>query len=155
MSESENHRTVLLVMGCPKVPVQTSLVLYLAGRMKKAGIRTIIAGTPSARQLIRVADSEGHYIMEMRDLDQVIGQLAEKELTITDSYVFVHNDAGVSYAATIEALTDTSTTSIIFGEEANQIADTITFPCSVIAEPATHNPMSLKRKLDEAAPWDV
>ena len=56
MPEEPSQRTALLVMGCPKVPVQTSLVLYLAHRMKKAGIRTIIAGTPSARQLIRVAD---------------------------------------------------------------------------------------------------
>lgn len=155
MTDSATGRTALLVMGCPKVPVQTSLVLYLAGRLKKAGIRTIIAGTPSARQLIRVADPDGHYIAEMKDLDQVIGLLADGDLTVTDSYVYVHNDAGISYAATIQSLTNAQVTAIIFGEEAMQVAEEIAFPCRIIAEPATHNPMPLKKKIDEAAPWDV
>ncbi|HWQ65293.1 MAG TPA: DUF1890 domain-containing protein [Methanospirillum sp.] len=155
MPEDPPVRTVLLVMGCPKVPVQTSLVLYLAGRMKKAGVRTIIAGTPSARQLIRVSDVDGHYIMEMKDLDQVISHLAEGELIVTESFVFVHNDAGISYAASIQALTQAPVTAIIFGEEAHQVAKEITFPCTIIAEPATHSPMLLKKKIDEGTPWDV
>ncbi len=155
MSEELQDRKVLLVMGCPKVPVQTSLVLYLAGRMKKAGMHTIIAGTPSARQLIRVADVDGHYTAEMKDLDQVIGQLADGELTVSESYVFVHNDAGVSYAASIQSITGSAISAIIFGEDAGQVAEEITFPCRIIADPATHNPMTLKKKIDEAAPWDV
>ncbi|HOL42176.1 MAG TPA: DUF1890 domain-containing protein [Methanospirillum sp.] len=155
MPEEPTHRAALLVMGCPKVPVQTSLVLYLAHRMKKAGIRTIIAGTPSARQLIRIADPEGHYIMEMKDLDATIAALANGDLPITESYVFIHNDAGISYAATIASLTHRPVTAIIFGEEAEQISHEITFPCTVIAEPAIHNPMPIKIKLEEAAPWDA
>jgi hypothetical protein len=155
MTDTTTGRTALLVMGCPKVPVQTSLVLYLAGRLKKAGIHTIISGTPSARQLIRVADAEGHYITDMKDLDQTIGQLAEGNLAVSESFVYVHNDAGVSYAATIQSLTRAPVTAIIFGEEAVQVSEEITFPCRIIAEPATHNPMSLKKKIDEAAPWDV
>lgn len=155
MPEEPSQRTALLVMGCPKVPVQTSLVLYLAHRMKKAGIRTIIAGTPSARQLIRVADPDGHYTMEMKDLDTTIAALSEGKLTVTDSYVFVHNDAGISYAATIRFLTDRPVTAVIFGEEAEEVSQEITFPCRIIAEPATHNPMPLKHRLEEAAPWDA
>jgi hypothetical protein len=142
-------------MGCPKVPVQTSLVLYLAHRMKKAGVKTIIAGTPSARQLIRVADPDGHYIMEMKDLDATIAALAEGSLSITESYIFVHNDAGISYAATVQSLTNKPVMAIIFGEEADIIAHEITFPCTIIAEPAIHNPMPLKIKLEEAMPWDA
>lgn len=155
MPEETTGRVALLVMGCPKVPVQTSLVLYIANRMKKAGIHTVIAGTPSARQLIRVADPDGHYIMEMKDLDATIGNLADGEMTVTESYVFVHNDAGISYAATMQSLTKKPVTAIVFGEEAEQIAHEITFPCTVIAEPAVHNPMPLKRKIDEVVPWAV
>jgi hypothetical protein len=155
MPPEENIRVALFVMGCPRVPVQTSLVLYLASRMKKAGIHTIIAGTPSARQLIRVADPDGHYIMEMKDLDAVIGSLAEGEMQVTESYVFVHNDAGVSYAASIQSLSGSQVTAIVFGEDANSIMADITFPCRVISEPVTHNPMPLKRKIDEVAPWDA
>lgn len=155
MPEEQSRRVALLVMGCPKIPVQTSLVLYLANRMKKTGIHTIIAGTPSARQLIRVADPDGHYTMEMKDLDGTIADLAEGKLTVTESYVFVHNDAGISYAATMESLTKKPVTVIIFGEEAEQISKEITFPSTIIAESATHNPMTLKRKIEEAAPWDV
>ena len=155
MPEDSERRVALLVMGCPKVPVQTSLVLYLAHRMKKAGIRTIIAGTPSARQLIRVADPDGHYTMELKDLDVTISSLADGELSVTDSYVFVHNDAGISYAATMESLTKKPVTAIIFGEEADLLTKEIEFPCTIIAEPATHNPMPLKRKIEEEAPWDA
>ncbi|NLV28039.1 MAG: DUF1890 domain-containing protein [Methanomicrobiales archaeon] len=155
MPEDESRRVALLVMGCPKVPVQTSLVLYLAHRLKKAGIKTIIAGTPSARQLIRVADPDGHYTMEMKDLDATIAALADEKLSVTDSYVFVHNDAGISYTATMVSLTKKPVTAIIFGEEAEQMKQEITFPCTVIAQPATHNPMPLKKKIEEAAPWDV
>ena len=155
MPKEPTQRVALLVMGCPKVPVQTSLVLYLSNRMKKAGIRTIIAGTPSARQLIRVADPDGHYTMEMKDLDATIAALAEGTLSVTDSYVFVHNDAGISYAATLESLTNRPVTAIIFGEEAEMMTREISFPCTIISEPAIHNPMPLKRKLEEVAPWDV
>lgn len=155
MPPEQIQRVVLLVMGCPKVPVQTSLVLYLASRMKKTGIHTIIAGTPSARQLLRVADPDGHYIMEMKDLDATIGSLADGEMEVTESFVFVHNDAGVSYAATIQSLTNHQVTAIIFGEDVENIVREITFPCRVIAEVATHNPMPLKRKIEEVAPWDV
>ena len=155
MPPEQIQRVVLLVMGCPKVPVQTSLVLYLASRMKKAGIHTIIAGTPSARQLLRVADPDGHYIMEMKDLDATIGSLADGEMEVTESFVFVHNDAGVSYAATIQSLTNHQVTAIIFGEDVENIVQEITFPCRVIAEVATHNPMPLKRKIEEVAPWDA
>ena len=155
MPEERDRKVTILVMGCPKVPVQTSLVLYLAHRMKNAGYQTIIAGTPAARQLIRVADPDGHYIMEMKDLDATIAALAEEKLPVTNSFVFVHNDAGISYAATMQSLTNKPVTAIIFGEEAEQVTSEITFPCTIIADPAIHNPMPLKRKIEEAAPWDA
>lgn len=155
MTTDLHERTVLLVMGCPKVPVQTSIVLYLSGRMKKSGVRAIIAGTPSARQLIRVADTDGYYTDRMADLDRTINDLAEGTLTVSETFVFVHNDAGVSYAATIQSITGQPVTAIIFGAEAEQVAAEITFPCTIIAEPATHNPMPLKKKIEEAAPWAV
>ncbi|MBO4354994.1 MAG: DUF1890 family protein, partial [Methanomicrobium sp.] len=49
----KNIDRALLVLGCPQVPIQTTAVLYIAGRLKKAGIRTVIAGTPSARLLVK------------------------------------------------------------------------------------------------------
>jgi hypothetical protein len=87
--------------------------------------------------------------------DATIAALAEGTLSVTDSYVFVHNDAGISYAATLESLTKRPVTAIIFGEEAELMTREISFPCTIIAEPAIHNPMPLKRKLEEVAPWDV
>ncbi len=152
---TDNSKTILLVMGCPKVPAQTSLVLYTAGMIKKRGHQVLIAGTPSADNIIKVADFEGHYTGKILILDKVINDLAEHKLMVDCSYVFVHNDAGVSYAATISALTEKPTTAIIFGENADNLVKEITFPCSVISDPVTHNPMPLKRKIDEVKPWDA
>lgn len=61
----------------------------------------------------------------------------------------------MSYAASIQSITGIPIRATVFGEEAGQIAGKVTFPCRIIADPATHNPMTLRKKNDEAAPWDV
>ena len=148
-------KTALIVLGCPKIPIQTSMVLYLAHRLSQANIHTTIAGTPSARQLIRVADPAGHYVEELVDLDACIDELAEGKRSPDSVFVYIHNDAGISYAATIHALCSARMYTLIFGEEANQLSELIEFPCTIIADPSEHNPMKLKQKLEATAPWDV
>ena len=44
--------TALLVLGCPQVPVQTSIALYLINRLKKAGFVPVVAGNKSANTLL-------------------------------------------------------------------------------------------------------
>ncbi len=151
----DEGKTALIMLGCPQVPVQTSAAIYLAYRLKRSGVRAVIAGTPSARKLVQLADPEGHYIGSVEDLDKCIAGMAEGKKTYHSSFVFIHNDAGVSYAATTAAISGGQVYPVIFGSEAEALAAAIEFPCTKIVAPATHNPMPLKRKIDEVMGWDA
>src|SRR5512138_2555026 len=94
----------LLVMGCPEVPVQTSIVLYLSNKLQKAGFHATIAGTDAALKLMKVSDPEAHYIKDTVDLDQCIADLAEKRYDFDLCFVFMHSDAGMAYGATMSAI---------------------------------------------------
>ena len=145
--------TALLVLGCPQVPVQTSIALYLINRLKKAGIVPTVAGNKAANTLLVVADPDRHYLGEVMDLDRAVVMITEKKRDFDRCFVFIHNDAGVSYAATMGAISKARLYTIIYGEHYDQIVASINFPCTNIAAKAVHNPMPLKKMLDEVAPW--
>lgn len=145
----------LLVLGCPQVPIQTTAVLYIAGRLKKAGIGTVIAGTPAARLLIKYGDIDGHYIDEIKDLDTVIDQVAEKKESYPTCFVFIHNDAGVSYAATMNSLLDGVVYPVVFGSDAEKMSDMIDFECEKITAVAAHNPKPLISAINRVLKWDA
>ena len=155
MRITENRNSALLVLGCPQVPVQTTAVLYIASRLKKAGIIPVIAGTPSARMLIKYADFEGHYINELRDLDMTIDAIIEKGEYYPLCFVFIHNDAGISYAATMDSIMQSEIHPVIFGSSAEELSEQITFDCEKIVAVAAHNPKPLIKKIDEMMKWDV
>ena len=87
--------TALLVLGCPQVPVQTSIALYLINRLKKAGIMPTVAGNKAANTLLVVADPDRHYLGEVMDLDRAVVQITEKKRDFDRCFVFIHNDAGL------------------------------------------------------------
>ena len=97
-------KTALLVLGCPQVPVQTSIALYLMNRLTKAGIVPVAAGNKAANTLLVVADQDRHYLGEVIDLDRAVALISEKKRDFDQCYVFIHNDAGVTYAATMGAI---------------------------------------------------
>ncbi len=148
-----SQKTAILVLGCPQVPVQTSIALYLAHRLRQAGITPVMAGNRSAVTLLVVADPERRYLGEAIDLDRAIGQISEKKRDFDLCFVFIHNDAGVSYAATMSAISNAKLYAVIYGEHYDTVAASIDFPCTNIAAKAVHNPMPLKKLLDEEAPW--
>jgi hypothetical protein len=155
-SETRNEgKSAVLVLGCPQVPVQTGIALYLLNLLRKKGIRAILAGNRAARLLIEVSDPERHYISEVMDIDRFIGEIVEKKRHFDYHFIFIHNDAGVSYAATIQAITGKTVVALIYGEHFQEMADAIEFPCEKIAAKAVHNPMPLKNKIDEVFPWVV
>ena len=148
MPEQQAERVALLVLGCPEVPVQTSIALYLMGALRKKGIRPVVAGTKAARMLLDVADLERHYVGNLVDLDHCIGEIAEKRKDADLCFVFVHKDAGISYTATLSSLSRAKVIALIFGEHARELAGQITFPCETVVAKATHNPMPLKALID-------
>ncbi len=151
--EGQPTRSALLVLGCPQVPVQTSIALYLMHRLRQAGITPVVAGNRSAITLLVVADPKREYLGEAHDLDRMIDQITEKKRDFDLCFVFIHNDAGISYAATMGAILKARLYTIIYGEHFDQIVASIDFPCQNIAAKAVHNPMPLKKILDEVAPW--
>lgn len=148
-------KTALLVLGCPQVPVQTSIALYLMHRLRQAGIEPVVAGNRSAITLLVVADPKRQYLGEASDLDRMIDQITEKHRNFELCFVFIHNDAGISYAATMGAILNTRLYAVIYGEHFDQIVSSVDFPCTTIAAKAVHNPMPLKKMIDEVAPWAV
>ncbi|MBP7411946.1 MAG: DUF1890 domain-containing protein [Methanoculleus sp.] len=154
MTENDN-RNALVLLGCPQVPVQTSMALYLVHNLAQRGIRPVIAGTPAARKLMEVADPGRHYLEEMIDIDAAIDEITEKRRDFDLCFVFIHNDSGVAYAGTMAYISRARVYALIFGEHAENLAGEIEFPCEVVAAKATHNPMPLKRRLDEVMQWAV
>ena len=146
--EIQPKTKALLLMGCPEVAVQTSLVLYTSHLLMNKGCTVLIAGNNSALELIRMADPEGHYVKESADIDTTIGDLAQKVFDPDICYVFIHNDAGVSYLATVNALISGEAVGVIFGHEPQKLAA----QCSeadlkCIWARAVHNPSPLKSKI--------
>lgn len=145
--------TALLVLGCPQVPVQTSIALYLMNQLKKAGITPVVAGNKAANTLLVVADQDRHYLGEVLDLDRAVALISEKKRDFDSCYVFIHNDAGVSYAATLGAISKAKLFAIVYGEHYEEQVKKIEFPCTTIAAKAVHNPLPLKKAIDEVKPW--
>ncbi|GLI47650.1 DUF1890 domain-containing protein [Methanoculleus bourgensis] len=156
MSEKNtSEKTALILLGCPQVPVQTSMALYLAYGLSQRGIRPVVAGTTAARRLMEVADPGRHYLGEMADLDATIDEITGKVRDFDLCFVFIHNDSGVAYAGTMAYISRARLYALLFGEHAEDLAGEIEFPCEVIAAKAVHNPMPLKRRLDEVMQWAV
>jgi hypothetical protein len=143
------------MLGCPQVPVQTGVALYLVSRLRKRGITPVIAGNRAARMLIEVSDPDRHYTGEMIDLDRCIGEIADKKRDFDLCFVFIHNDAGVTYGATMHAISRASIIVVVYGGHFEEMLASITFPCEKIAAGAEHNPAPLRQKIDEVLPWIV
>jgi len=149
----QGKKTALLLLGCPEVPVQMGIALYLASRFEKSGISPVIAGNPSVIQLIRVSDPDQHYVKRVMNLEKAMADLIEKRTHPDIIVSFAHNDAGISYAATVRHVSPSRLYLIIFGREAESLAGLAEFECEKIVERAVHNPGQLKKKIDQVFGW--
>jgi hypothetical protein len=141
-------KRVLLMMGCPEVPVQMSIALYLSHRLTKAGLDVTVAGTDAALKLLAVSDADGHYVKNVMDLDLCLADIIEKRREFDVCFAFMHNDAGMTFAATMSAISTALLYVVVFGKNAEHLAETIEFKCQKIVAKAVHNPMPLKNKID-------
>ena len=140
---------VLLMMGCPEVPIQTSIALYLSHKLTKLGFDVTVAGTEAATRLLKVSDSDGYYAKKLVNLDKTLEDIMEKITDFDICFAFMHNDAGMTYAATMSAVSQSRLYSIVFGRNAEALAETIEFDCEKIVSKDVHNPVRLKNKLDK------
>ncbi|WP_235272002.1 DUF1890 domain-containing protein [Methanosarcina mazei] len=140
---------VLLMMGCPEVPIQTSIALYLSHKLTSSGFDVTVAGTTAATKLLKVSDSDGYYAKKLVDLDKTLEDIIEKKTDFDVCFAFMHNDSGMTYAATVSAISQARMYSIVFGRHAEELSQTIEFDCEKIVTPDVHNPVRLKNKLDK------
>lgn len=144
----------LIVLGCPEVPSQQALALSIAWSLRVQGTSVHAAGNPAVLNLLKVSDPEKRYLPEMQVLEKCIEEIVEKKRDADLCIVFAHNDAGISYAATMRHLLPASRlVVIIFGREPEALAALVDFPCETIVEKAVHNPMQLKRKINGVFGW--
>lgn len=140
---------VLLMMGCPEIPIQTSIALYLSHKLTNLGFDVTVAGTDAAIKLLKVSDSDSYYVKKMVDLDKTLEDIIEKRTYFGICFAFMHNDAGMAYAATMSAISQARLYSIIFGRNAETLAEAIEFDTDKIVAKDIHNPIRLKSKLDK------
>jgi hypothetical protein len=142
-------KKALLVMGCPEVPVQMSIAIYLAQKLRKAGYDVTVAGTDAAIKLLKVSDFDSYYVQKTVDLDELIPEIVEKRIDFDLCFAFMHSDAGMTYGATFSAISKARLYAVVFGKNAEDLAKTIEYPAEKIVAKATHNPMPLKNKIDK------
>ncbi len=146
----------LLLLGCPEVPVQTGIALYLGSVLKDQGFMVIVAGTPSAVGLMRTADPKKVYIDSYIDIDRCIDQTAEGPFDVDVAFGFIHKDSGMQYLATIAALSQSTPVAIVFGREAEELSTEVSEAIEgvhVVWAKAVHNPLPLKKKIDKIGQW--
>ncbi len=152
----ELREAALLLLGCPEVPVQQALALHLLGRLRADGYAVTCAGNPAVLQLLRVSDPGRHYIGPAIEIERCIGELAEGKRAPALCVAFAHSDAGLTFAATARhLLPEARFVLLVFGREAEALAEEATFPCEKIVEKAVHNPTRLKRRIDEVFAWSA
>jgi hypothetical protein len=115
----------------------------------------VSGGKRAAIKLMRLADPEGHYLGETVDLDRCIESMVEGRRDFDLIFAFAHNDAGISYAGTVSYISQSSLFVVVFGREAEELAQTVDFDCQKIVAKAVHNPTPLKRQIDEVVGWAV
>jgi hypothetical protein len=152
--EEKPLNTALVMLGCPQLCAQTSGALFLLNELTTHGIDTMVAGTSSARAHLEVADPRGHYLGERMDIDECIAELAEEKQDYDVSFVFIHNDAGVSYAATLASISNGATVALVFGENAEELASGLEgIRCEIRLIRGGHNPRPMKRTIREVVEW--
>ncbi|HPW72859.1 MAG: DUF1890 domain-containing protein [Methanothrix sp.] len=142
-------KKALLVMGCPEVPVQISIVIYLAHRLERAGWDVTVAGTNAPIRQLRAADPEKYYVKKSVDLDWIIQEIVEKRMDYDACFAFMHSDAGMAYGATFSAISKAKHYAVVFGRNAEALGESIEYPAEKIVAVATHNPGPLMRKIDK------
>lgn len=145
----------LILLGCPETPVQVSVALHIARCLRKMGLVPVVAGTPSARELVAAADPDHHYLGEVIDLDACIEAFAAGERDYAVSFVLIHRESGISYAGTVGSVSKGRLVAVIFGKDAEELAGLIDFPCEKVVAKAVHHVLPLLKKIDGVMGWDA
>lgn len=149
-------KNALLVLGCPEVPIQMALALYAGHNLIQTGYTVLTACNPSVMKLVKTSDPDSHYLKKLTTIENCIEGITDKKRQYDLCISFAHNDAGISYAATMRyLLPDIRFITLVFGRDAEDLATRIEYPGEIIMEKAVHNPIPIRRKLQEVMEWGV
>lgn len=109
----------------------------------------VVAGTGAALKLMKLADPMGHYIGETMNIDRCIASISEGKMDFELCFAFAHSDAGISYAGTMSYISGAELFLLIFGRGAEELEKTVDFDCRKLVAKAVHDPVPLKRLIDE------
>ncbi len=142
-------KKALLVMGCPEVPVQMSMVIYLTHKLNKCRL-----GCDRGRNGCRSQAAQGRRSGELLCAkDGRSGpahrRVVEKKIDFDVCFAFMHSDAGMTYGATFSAISKAKLYAVVFGKNAEALGESIDYPAEKIVAKATHNPNPLKNKIDK------
>jgi len=147
---------VLIFIGCPQIPAQSPLVLYIADFLRDAGFEPVVAANPSAKQLVKTSDPKGHYVSKYHDLEKTVTDMADGTVSYALIISLIHNDAGLTFTTTAASLAPQSViVSVFFGEHAYELADEVEYETEKVAAPVTHNTRPLLVNLEEVLEWAV
>ncbi|TAJ44533.1 DUF1890 domain-containing protein [Methanofollis fontis] len=155
MTDTNTGQKGLILLGCPEAPAQVSLALHLAHGLRSMGLDPVITGNPSSRKLVEMADPDRHYCSGMIDLDACIESMATGEADYVVSFVLIHIESGVSYAGTLSAISQGRVVAVVFGRDADSLADLIDFPCEKVVVATVHKPGPLRAAIAKVMTWDV
>jgi hypothetical protein len=82
--------------------------------------------------------------------------MGEGKFDVDVSFGFIHKDSGLQYLATVAALSNGAPVAIVFGREAEELSNEVKEAldnCVVLWAKVVHNPMELKKRIDEVARW--
>lgn len=145
-------KKALILLGCPELPIQAPMAVYMTWKLGGIGYNVTTVGTPSAIRLLDVSDPERFYIKNKLDVDSCIEKLHEGSFDLLIG--FVHNDAAASYFVTFCHIINTVSISIITGTDKKALEIfkkdiSKNTEAKIILERAYHNPTPLKVKFDK------
>ena len=144
----------LVLLGCPETPSQTPMAVYVYNRLTKMGYDTTIAANPAASKLVKISDPEGHYNLNIKDLERMLGEINEGDFDLLVG--FVHKDAAASFFVTFEQILQCKSLALVFSRDADEIEEFVSMikesesNARIVAVRAFHNPSPIKVKFDKA-----
>lgn len=145
-------KNALVLLGCPEVPSQTPMAIYVTNKLKTLGYDVTIAANPAATKLIKVSDPDNVYVKNLIDLDKCLDKVEEKQFDLLVG--FVHKDAAASYFVTFYQLLQTESIALVFEKDIDLLEEYTNIvkestDAKIVSVKAFHNPTPIRVRFDK------
>lgn len=145
-------KKALVLLGCPEVPSQTPMAIYVTNKLKTLGYDVTIAANPAATKLIKVSDPDNVYVKNLIDLDKCLDKVEENQFDLLVG--FVHKDAAASYFVTFYQLLQTESIALVFEKDIDLLEEYTNIvkestDAKIVSVKAFHNPTPIRVRFDK------